>query len=312
MYRRIVILPCWKRETEDAITYQNGTLTISARPSSSGGDSDRGSSTPANATTTTTNPDGSTTKTTTNADGSTATVKTDKSGNVVSTEVNPSAKAIENAEKSGEPVTLPVEAKAGNDSKSAAEVKVTLPKGETGVTVEIPVENLTPGTVAVIVKPDGTEEIVKTSTTSRDGVVLTLDGSATVKIVDNTKAFSDVQAGDWFADAVTWLVENGIAQGTGASFGADDPISREQLAVMLYNYAKFKGYDVSARGNVNGFPDAGVVDGYAQEALAWAVGVGLISGSTDGSGNVVLDPQGSATRGQIVAIIERFCENVVK
>ena len=63
---------------------------------------------------------------------------------------------------------------------------------------------------------------------------------------------------------------------------------------------------------MSGFPDAGDVDGYAQEALAWAVGVGLISGSTDGRGNVVLDPQGSATRGQIAAIIERFCENVVE
>ena len=379
------------------------TATWVNNPASSSSDSSDDYA-PSN-TETTTNADGSTTRTTTNADGSktavttkqdgstvtvntakdgsavttektadgsTATVKTDKSGSVVSTETAPSTKAIENAEKSGEPVTLPVEVKATGDAASAPEVQITLPKGETGVRVEIPVENLTSGTVAVIVKPDGTEEIVKTSVTGKNGVVLTLEESATVKLVDNTKTFSDVQpndwfapyvawaasrgimngmgdgtfapnatasraqiaqmlfnldgaqangdlaafgdvhAGDWFADAVTWLVENGIAQGTGASFGADSPISREQLAVMLYNYAQFKGYDVSVSGDVSGFPDADKVDGYARSALAWAVGVGLISGSTDEHGNVVLDPQGSATRGQIAAIIERFCENVAK
>ena len=81
---------------------------------------------------------------------------------------------------------------------------------------------------------------------------------------------------------------------------------------MLYNYAQFKGYDVSAHGDVSGFPDADKVDGYAQAALAWAVGAGLISGTTDENGNIVLDPQGSATRGQIAAIIERFCEKVAR
>jgi len=238
--------------------------------------------------------------------------------------------------------------------------------------VEIPTENLTPGTVAVIVHEDGTEEIVKTSTTGADGVVLTLDSSATVKIVDNTKPmndvtgdewyadsvawatshevmngvgngefhadaeasrgqitqllmnldgaeapadlveFLDVHADDWFAGSVAWAVENGVAQGEGEKFGANGPVSREQLAVMLYNYAQYKGYDVSVSGDVSSFPDAGDVNGYAQQALAWAVGAGLINGTTDAQGNVVLDPPGTATRGQIAAIIGRFCENVAK
>ena len=238
--------------------------------------------------------------------------------------------------------------------------------------MEIPTENLTPGTVAVIVHEDGTEEIVKTSTTGADGVVLTLDSSATVKIVDNTKPmndvtgdewyadsvawatshevmngvgngefhadaeasrgqitqllmnldgaeapadlveFLDVHADDWFAGSVAWAVENGVAQGEGEKFGANDPVSREQLAVMLYNYAQYKGYDASVSGDVSSFPDAGDVNGYAQQALAWAVGAGLINGTTDAQGNVVLDPQGTATRGQIAAIIERFCENVAR
>ncbi len=381
--------------TDPNYKVKTGSITLWPESSSGGGSGGGGSSSggsstgggsaaPSNTTTTTTtNPDGSTTKTTKNADGSTtavttaqdgstATVRTDKNGNVVSTEVNPSVKAIEEAAKSGEPVSLPVEVKATGDAGSAPEVKVTLPKGKTGVTVEIPVSNLTPGTVAVIVKPDGTEEIVRTSTTSKDGVVLTLDGSATVKLVDNSKYFSDVSAGDWFAPyvawaasrgimngmgdgtfapnatatrgqitqllmnldgakapaglaefldvhaddwfapSVAWAVESGVAQGTGESFGANDPVSREQLAVMLYRYAQYKGYDVSASGSIAGFPDASSVDGYAQQALAWAVGAGLINGTTDENGNVILDPHGNATRAQIAAIVERFCKNVAK
>ena len=326
-------------------------------------------------TTTTTAKDGSATTTEKAADGSTGTVKTDAQGNTVSAEVVPSSKAIEDAAKSGEAVTLPVEIKAATNAESAAEVRVTLPasvSAETPAKVEIPVENLTPGTVAVIVHADGTEEIVKTSTTSEDGVVLTLEESATVKIVDNTKyfsdvhtgdwfapyiawaasrgimngmgdgtfapdatasraqiaqmlfnldgakangglaAFADVHAGDWYADAVTWMVENGIASGMGDDFGANEDVTREQLAVMLYNYAKYKGYNTTVSGSIAGFPDAGDADGYARSALAWAVGAGLISGTTDENGNIVLNPQGSATRGQIAAIIERFCEKVAR
>ena len=127
----------------------------------------------------------------------------------------------------------------------------------------------------------------------------------------NLASFDDVNAGDWYADAVTWMVENGIANGMGDGFGANEDVTREQLAVMLYNYTKYKGYDTTVNGSIAGFPDAGDADGYARSALAWAVGAGLISGTTDENGNIVLDPQGSATRGQIAAIIERFVENVV-
>ena len=128
----------------------------------------------------------------------------------------------------------------------------------------------------------------------------------------NLASFGDVNAGDWYADAVTWMVENGIASGMGDGFGANEDVTREQLAVMLYNYARYKGYDTTMSGNIAGFPDAGSVDGYARSALAWAVGVGLINGTTDSSGNIVLDPQGSATRAQIASIVERFCEKVAR
>ncbi len=81
---------------------------------------------------------------------------------------------------------------------------------------------------------------------------------------------------------------------------------------MLYNYAQHKGYDTTAQGDVSSFGDADGVSDYAKDALAWAVGVGLINGTTDKDGNIVLDAQGSATRAQVAAIMERFCEKVAK
>ncbi len=356
-----------------------GTGTGGTGGGSTGGGSTGGSSKKddSSKTTTVTNPDGSVTKTTTNADGSktavttaqdgsAATVKTDKDGKVVSVEATVSEKAVAEAAKSGESVKLQAEVKAAATADAAAPITVALPKTDKPVKVEIPVENVTASTVAVIVRADGTEEIVKTSTTDGDGVVLSLDGGATLKVFDNAKsfgdvksddwfagsvawaashevmngvgggsfspnattsrgmiaqllfnldgavasgdtaAFSDVSADDWFAGAVTWMVDAGIAQGRGDSFGANDAVSREQLAVMLYNYAKFKGYDVSAQGDVSAFSDADSVSDYAKDTIAWAVGTGLINGMGDGS----VAPQGSATRAQVAAIVQRFCDKV--
>lgn len=127
-----------------------------------------------------------------------------------------------------------------------------------------------------------------------------------------TAALSDVSADNWYADAVTWMVESEIAQGDGRSFGANDPITREQLAVMLYNYAKYKGYDVSISGDLGSFPDSGDVSAWAQQALAWAVAKGIIAGTVDENGNVILDAQGEATRVQVAAMFQRFCENAAK
>ncbi len=320
---------------------------------------------------TTTNADGTTDTKTTVQDGSTGEVKTGADGEVVSAEATVSEKAVEEAAKAGESVKVQVEVKAAESAEKAAPVTVTLPKTEKPVRVEIPVENVTASTVAVIVYDDGREEIVKTSTTSETGVELTLSGSATVKIVDNFKAFEDVKqddwfassvawassheimngtdkgfepnaktsrgmiaqllfnldgaeatggaaafndvsAGDWFADAVAWLSESGIAKGRGDSFGVNDSVSREDLAVILYNYAQFKGYDVSAQGDVSAFGDADGVSDYAKDALSWAVGAGLINGTTDASGGLILDAKGSATRAQVAAIMQRFCEKAAK
>jgi hypothetical protein len=319
-----------------------------------------------------TNADGTMDTKTTAQDGSTGEVKTNAEGETVSAEATVSEKAVEDAAKAGENIKVQVEVKAADSAEKAAPVTVTLPKTEKPVRVEIPVENVTASTVAVIVFDDGREEIVKTSTNSETGVKLTLSGSATVKIVENAKAFGDVKADDWFAssvawaasheimngvgggkfepnaktsrgmiaqllfnldgaeasgdtaafndvaaddwfaDAVTWMTVSGIAKGRGDSFGANDSVSREDLAVILYNYAQFKGYDVSAQGDVSAFGDADGVSDYAKDAIAWAVGTGLINGTTDASGGLILDAQGSATRGQVAAIMQRFCEKVAK
>lgn len=87
----------------------------------------------------------------------------------------------------------------------------------------------------------------------------------------------------------------------------DDPITREQLAAMLYRYAEYKGYDVTASGDLSGFADADTVSGWAEEAMSWSVGAGLIQGDENG-----LTPTATAIRAQIAAILMRFCENVAK
>lgn len=125
-----------------------------------------------------------------------------------------------------------------------------------------------------------------------------------------TAKFTDVKAGDWFADSVLWLVTNGIARGEGESFGVNSPITREQLAVMLYQYARFKGYDVTPRADLDAFVDGAKASSWATDALTWAVGAGIILG-TDKDGEILLDPQGKATRAQISTIIARFIEHTI-
>ena len=100
---------------------------------------------------------------------------------------------------------------------------------------------------------------------------------------------------------------NGVGDGT--AFAPDTPITREQMAVMLYRYAQYKGYDVSQGGMAaREYADYGQVSGWAQYAMDWAVAAGLITGTSD----TTLSPQGQATRAEIATILMRFCENVAK
>ncbi len=107
----------------------------------------------------------------------------------------------------------------------------------------------------------------------------------------------------WYTAGREWAMENGISDGT----NMEGKITREQLAAMLYRYAKMKGYDVSASASLSGYTDASSVSGWAKEAMQWAVGSGLIQGS-----NNALTPQANASRAQIATILMRFAQNIAK
>ena len=300
---------------------------------------------------TTTAKDGSTSKTTTNpngssvtenkaADGSTGTVKTDKNGKTEA-KTALSAKAVEDAKKSGEAVKAPVEVKATKDSNTAPTVKVELPKGAGETKVEIPVSNVKPGTVAVLVHPDGTEEILKNSLPTEDGIQLTVNGGATVKIVDNSKDFADTR-NHWAKDAIDFVSARGLVNGINAvSYAPNASTTRAQLWTILarqndadltggatwfenaQNWAKEKGISDGTNPNgtinraqmvtmlwrtmgqpaaVSGASFADVpADSYYAQAVAWAVEGGI----TQGVGGNRFDPNATCTRAQIAAFLAR-------
>ncbi len=358
------------------ITYVHGTLTVSDRPSSGGGGSSSDRDTTSSGTVktettknndgsvtktetkkdgtkveTTTGKDGSVTKTTTNpngssvtetkaADGSTGTVKTDKNGNTEA-ETKVSTKAVEDAKKSGEAVKAPVEVKASRDSSTAPTVKVELPKNSGDTKVEIPVSNVKPGTVAVLVHADGTEEIVKNSLPTEDGIQLTVNGGATVKIVDNSKDFADTR-NHWAKDAIDFVSARGLVSGmSGTTYAPDASTTRAQLWTILARqndadlnggsvwyekaqlWSKDKGISDGTEPNaaINraqmvtmlwrtmGQPAAGgaanftdvPADSYYAQAVAWAVENGI----TTGTGNGKFSPDNTCTRAQIATFLAR-------
>ena len=146
------------------------------------------------------------------------------------------------------------------------------------------------------------------STTTRAQVVTVLYRLAGQPAADWANPFWDVPASAWFHDAVTWAWENDITGGVSSThFGAGNAVTREQLAAFLYRYAQDQGYDTSARADLSGYSDAGLVSSYATEALSWANATGLIIGTT----GTTLSPKGSATRAQVATILSRFCQDVI-
>ena len=354
------------------ITYAAGKLSVTSRPSSGGGGGS--SSTTSTKTETTTNPDGSVTKTETKSDGtvtetttnkdgsttktetkpdgssktevkaasgSTGTVKTDKNGHTTA-ETTLSSKAVEDAKKNGEAVKTPVEVEASRDSNTAPTVKVELPKNAGETEAEIPVSNVKPGTVAVLVHPDGTEEIVKNSLPTEDGIRLTMDGSATVKIMDNSKDFIDTW-NHWAKDAIDFVSARGLVNGMSATiYAPNNSTTRAQLWTILarqndtelsggatwfenaQNWAKEKG--VSDGANPNGIINRAQMvtmlwramgqpaaassvsfadvpaDSYYAQAVAWAIENDI----TAGVGNGKFDPDAACTRGQIATFLYRY------
>ena len=341
------------------ITYVSGKLNITTRSSSSG------SSNSGTKTDTVKNPDGSTTKTETKADGSktetttassdggstgTTVTKTDAKGNTT-TEASAklSDRDVKEAQEKGKAVTVPVkEIEAAKDANAAAKIKIDVPNNADKTTVEIPVENVTSGTVAVIVHEDGTEELVKDSKPTEGGVQLELSGSTTVKIIDNSKTFDDTkdhwsrdevnfvaarelfngvggnqfgvsepmtrgmvntvlarlagvdttpsQGQAWYEVGTDWAKKNGISDGTDPTA----PVTREQLATLLYRYAG----SPSVSGTLHA-ADAASVSDYAKDALLWANQNGIVNGV----GSNTIAPKDNAQRAQVAAMLARYLQN---
>ena len=283
-----------------------------------------------------------TTKTTT-ANGSTGmTVTTIENGeSKTEAAAKVSGKAIEDAKKNGEAVKAPAEVEATRNSNTAPTVKVELPKSAGETKVEIPVSNATPGTVAVLVHPDGTEEIAKNSVPTENGIQLTVDGSATVKIVDNSKDFADTR-NHWAKDAIDFVSARGLVNGMSDTiYAPNNSTTRAQLWTILarqndanlnggntwyesaQNWAKAKGVSDGANPNaaINraqmvtmlwraaGQPVAGgaasftdvSADSYYAQAVSWAVENGI----TTGVGGGRFDPTATCTRAQIAAFLAR-------
>ena len=287
-----------------------------------------------------TKPDGSSVTENKAADGSTGTVKTDKNGQTTA-ETALSSKAIEDAKKNGEAVKAPVEVEATRNSDTAPTVKIELPRNSGETKVEIPVTNVKPGTVAVLVHPDGTEEIVKNSLPTEDGIQLTVNGGATVKIVDNSKDFIDTR-NHWAKDAIDFVSARGLVNGMNDSiYAPNNSTTRAQLWTILARqndadlnggntwyekaqlWSKNKGISDGTEPNaaINraqmvtmlwrtmGQPTAGgtanftdvPADSYYASAVAWAVENGI----ADGVGGGHFDPNSTCTRAQIATFLWR-------
>ena len=153
------------------------------------------------------------------------------------------------------------------------------------------------GTASYLFTPDGatTRGMIAT-------ILYRLEGSPST----GSASFSDVSSGKYYAQAVAWTAENGIVSGYSASrFGPESAITREQLAAILYRYAAYKGYDVSALASLTGYADSSLVASYAKTPFAWAVQAGIISGT----GANRLSPSTGATRTQVAAMLMRFCQS---
>ena len=135
-------------------------------------------------------------------------------------------------------------------------------------------------------------------------ILYNLEGQPTV---DGDNEFTDVSG--WYETAVTWAAQTGVATGYGdGTFQPGDNITRQEFAQMLYNYAKYKGYDLSAEGDLSQFPDSGSVADWAEAAMSWANGNELINGHDNGT----IDAGGTAIRAQAASILMRFDQNLVK
>ncbi len=162
------------------------------------------------------------------------------------------------------------------------------------------------GTSATTVTPDGecTRAMIVSILYRVQGEPAKVNGYELKKLAP---PFDDVERGRWYTDAIWWAKLTGVVSGMSPStFAPDDPITRAQLAVVLYNYTKqFAPESLTETGSLTGFPDAGSVPSWARTAMAWAVGNGLISGVGE-NGVSYLRPEGCATRAQVATILMNY------
>lgn len=336
------------RLAEDTCTT---TINPAASGGSSGGDS---SSDDDDKTEVTTNPDGSTTTTVTKPDGtviettkypngSTSTTTVDKNGQV-ETEVSLSSSAISNAKD--EPVALPMPAVPVTKDWDEAPVVTVSMTGYSEARVEIPVEDVTPGTVAMLVKADGSEQIIKTTLTTENGIVVTLEDGATVKVVDNSKDFVDVPNNYWGSTYIDFATSRGLFSGTSEStFAPDTPMNRAMIVTVLAayegvdtttgstwyeagaNWAVANGISDGTNMNQNltreqlavmlwryaGSPTVAPLSGYSDlgnisDWAEMAMAWAVRNGMIAGMDGNMLNPGGQATRAQVATILMRFVE----
>jgi len=158
----------------------------------------------------------------------------------------------------------------------------------------------------------GDDKFDPNGTTTRAMIVTILWRLEGSPIVNYAMDFEDVDAEQWYTEAVRWAASEKIVEGYGnGKFGTNDAITREQMVTIMYRYAQYKGYDVSVGENTNilSYGDVFDVAEWAIPAMQWACGSGMIQGIADGS-TMNLAPQGNATRAQAAAILQRFVENV--
>ena len=216
-----------------------------------------------------------------NGSTGTTTTTTDANGTKTEAVTTISSKAVDEAKKNDEAVTVPVDIKATEDSQTAPTVKVELPKNSGETKVEIPVSNVTPGTVVAIVRPDGTEEIVKDCIPTENGIQLAVEDNVTLKVFDNAKDFTDTK-GHWaepyidFASARELL--NGISEDT---FAPEQPTTRAMMWTVL---ARQDDTDLSGGTT------------WYDKAQAWAKDSGVSDGTA---------PQANVTRAQMVTMLWR-------
>jgi uncharacterized repeat protein (TIGR02543 family) len=195
-----------------------------------------------------------------------------------------------------EKVTVKTDVTATTKTEDAVPVQISAPTG-TKVKVELTVQNVSSGVVAVRVLPDGTEEIIKNGVVTENGVQISVEGDTTIKLVDNSKTFDDVKTESVYSEAINFVAARGIMNGNGdGTFAPTSDLSRGMIAQVLFNLESAKKPETS--GSFNDVSEGGVFT----DAISWAAEQGIVQGY----GNGAFGTNDSVTREQLATILYRY------